>query len=35
MPPCPGASSLFDINTKKEKDPGGEFGPYTSVQDLR
>ena len=31
----PGVSSLFDVNFKKYKDPGDEFGRYTFVQDLR
>ena len=31
----PGVSSLFDVNAKKLKDPGDEFGPYAFVQDLR
>ena len=25
------ASSFFDVNVKKYKDPGGEFGPYAFV----
>ena len=25
---------LSDVNVKKQKDPGDEFGPYASVQDL-
>ena len=25
---------LFDVNVKKLKDPGDEFGPYDFVQDL-
>ena len=30
----PGASSLFNVNAKKQKDPGNEFGLYAFVQDL-
>ena len=30
----PRASSLFDVNAKRQKDPGDKFGPYAFVQDL-
>ena len=29
------ASSLFDVNAKKQTDTGDEFRPYAFVQDLR
>ena len=28
------ASSFFDVNVKKLKDPGDEFGPYTILEEL-
>ena len=28
------ASSFFDVNVKKLKDPGDKFGPYTILEDL-
>ena len=30
----PRVSSLFNVNIKKQKDPGEELGPYTFIQDL-
>ena len=30
----PRASSLFDVNAKRQKDRGDKFGPYAFVQDL-
>ena len=30
----PRASSLLDVNAKRQKDPGDKFGPYAFVQDL-
>ena len=30
----PIALSLFDINVKKQKNLGDDFGPYTFIQDL-